>query len=282
MTTKPLTQTYTPTFMEKLLGKNYKWWYFFVFSFKIITIFKSTIFGYSIGEVVEAYAIILLWQSSFVGKSEPEIKSIVTYFVLGYFLQTITRTYIDNSLPGTIATGKLVKMQMFPQGLFKQIIVRGMATSAATNMFSLFTVPIFIIPFFVYIQPFSSDYLSLLALVGLFFTNLFIKSFYQITISSISFWTPEYSGFVRSSDIVQRVLSGALVPFYILTTNFEFLKNLPFAYTFYHPMQIYLGKYTQAQTGWALLGGIAWCFVLYLLARFVFKVGLKRKEAVGL
>jgi membrane-associated phospholipid phosphatase len=31
-----------------------------------------------------------------------------------------------------------------------------------------------------------------------------------------------------------------------------------------------------------ILGGFTWCIILYLLAKWVFKLGLKRNEAVGL
>jgi ABC-type uncharacterized transport system permease subunit len=47
-------------------------------------------------------------------------------------------------------------------------------------------------------------------------------------------------------------------------------------------MQIYLGKYSPTETLMVVLGGIAWCLVLYFLANFVFKMGLKRNESVGL
>ena len=56
----------------------------------------------------------------------------------------------------------------------------------------------------------------------------------------------------------------------------------PFAYTFYHPMQIYLGKYSQVEILQTFVGGIMWCFVLFILARIIFKKGLKHNEAVGL
>jgi ABC-type uncharacterized transport system permease subunit len=46
-------------------------------------------------------------------------------------------------------------------------------------------------------------------------------------------------------------------------------------------MQIYLGKYDPNQILQTFVGGIAWCIVLWVLARLVFKAGLKRNEAVG-
>jgi ABC-type uncharacterized transport system permease subunit len=47
-------------------------------------------------------------------------------------------------------------------------------------------------------------------------------------------------------------------------------------------MQIYLGKYSMTEIIYTFFGGIAWCFVLWILARVIFKLGLKKNEAVGL
>ncbi|MFM7853798.1 MAG: ABC-2 family transporter protein [Flammeovirgaceae bacterium] len=54
------------------------------------------------------------------------------------------------------------------------------------------------------------------------------------------------------------------------------------AFFAYYPAQIYLGKYDTDQTVLVFLGGIAWCGILYFLAKLVFRLGLKRNESVGL
>jgi ABC-2 type transport system permease protein len=280
--TQLITSIYKPTFLQKLLGRNYKWWYLFLYQFKRIFKFKTTVFGYRIGEVLQALAVILLWQTTFISKDESEIKNIVTYFVLGSIIQIITRAYLDNSLPNMIASGGLVKLQMLPQSLFGLIITRGFGGSAATNFLSLTTVPFFIIPFAKYLLEFQGNFWSIMVIVSLIIFSLLIKYFYQIIASSVAFWTPEYSGVISSASVVANVFSGALIPFYILNSNFDFLKFNPFAFTFYHPMQIYLGKYTKLEIFYVFLGGLAWCIALYLLAKWVFKLGLKRNEAVGL
>jgi ABC-2 type transport system permease protein len=60
------------------------------------------------------------------------------------------------------------------------------------------------------------------------------------------------------------------------------VENTPFAYILHYPMQIYLGKYDTNQTILVFLGGLAWCLALFILAKIVFKLGLKRNESVGL
>jgi hypothetical protein len=78
-----------------------------------------------------------------------------------------------------------------------------------------------------------------------------------------------------------------VINFYLSSSKYtilysSFLQFLPTSYILHHPMQIYLGKYTNLEIFYVFLGGLAWCAVLYFLAKLVFKMGLKRNEAVGL
>jgi ABC-2 type transport system permease protein len=57
---------------------------------------------------------------------------------------------------------------------------------------------------------------------------------------------------------------------------------MPFAYTFYVPTQIYLGKMSISE-GWSgLLVSIVWLFVLYVIIKIIWKRGLKKYDSVGI
>lgn len=273
---------YKPTFLQKLLGRNYKWWYVMKYFSKKITKYKLTIFGYISGEAIQALAVILLWQANFANQDFSQSQNIVTYFVVGYFILTFTKTYIDNSLPSMISNGKLVQYQMYPQNIFSILIARGTATVIVTNLLAILATPIFIVPFWRYLIGFQVDLFGVFIFILLLVIGIWFKFMWNIIVSSVAFWTPESAGIVTSASIIWQVLAGSLVPFYILGSNWKFLEFLAPAWTFYHPMQIYLGKYTTYEIIYVFLGGIAWCVVLYFLAKLVFKLGLKRNESVGL
>jgi ABC-2 type transport system permease protein len=78
---------------------------------------------------------------------------------------------------------------------------------------------------------------------------------------------------------LSELLSGGIVP---LIGFLNFLSILPFSFWVHHPMQIYLGNYSTLETFYVFAGGFGWCVILYFLAQFIFKLGLKRNEAVGL
>jgi ABC-2 type transport system permease protein len=106
--------------------------------------------------------------------------------------------------------------------------------------------------------------------------------FFNIILGYLAFWFTEVEGFVQSYIAVSVFLAGNVIPLNIIPTVGNYLVFLPFAFTFYHPMQIYLGKYDTNKTIYIFLGGLAWCIVLYFLAKIIFKMGLKRNESVGL
>jgi ABC-type uncharacterized transport system permease subunit len=91
----------------------------------------------------------------------------------------------------------------------------------------------------------------------------------------------EFDSISSSWDVTKGILYGLIIPLDQLPFA-NFFSLLPTAYFIHHPMQIYLGKYSEIQILQTFLGGFVWCFVLWILARTVFKFGLKRNEAVGL
>jgi ABC-2 type transport system permease protein len=183
-------------------------------------------------------------------------------------------------LPSEIAEGKITKYLLKPQDFVQMVITRGFGASLAGAFYNLFSVPLILMFFYQNIVwNFSS--MHLLAFFVIIMLSMFIRSFYQIISACVSFVTPEYSGIITTSEVIAKIFSGSMVPLSLLG-GWSFLKYSPFAYTFYHPMQIYLGKYSTTEILYTFTGGIVWCFILWILARIIFKLGLKKNEAVGL
>ncbi len=268
------------TILQRTLGRNYKWFYFFKYTSNRILNYKLNIFGFRVGEIFEGIFTVIIWQNILIGKTNENASQLITYFVIGWIISQTSRTLIFNNLPNNIADGSLTVHLMRPQNLFQVILTRGFGTSFVTGLLTILAFPVLIIPFFNFLI-WNTNPIQIIALIVTLGFSMFIRSFLQIISSSIAFWTPEYQGIVSSSELITKILSGSLVPLYLLG-NFSFIQYLPFSFGFYHPMQIYLGKYTTFQILQTFGGGLLWCLVLWVLARLVFKAGLKRNEAVGL
>jgi ABC-type uncharacterized transport system permease subunit len=82
--------------------------------------------------------------------------------------------------------------------------------------------------------------------------------------------------------VVRNILRGGLIQLSRFATIFPFVIWQPFAFVGYHTYNTLLNKYT-FQEYFIFLGiSIIWNIIVFLLARIVFKLGLKKNEAVGL
>ena len=108
-----------------------------------------------------------------------------------------------------------------------------------------------------------------------------ISVFFAYALGSIAFFLTDAHGIMDIQTESKYFLSGKALP--LNSVSFlNVLTFLPFSFMFHHPMQIYLGKYNYIQIIQTFAGGIFWCIILWVLARLVFKAGLKKNEAVRL
>jgi ABC-2 type transport system permease protein len=104
----------------------------------------------------------------------------------------------------------------------------------------------------------------------------------EITVAFSAFFMRQMNGVILNFSFFSNLFMGRTFPLNLIIFSQTVLLFNPFAYLFYHPVQIYLGKYSNLEIFYVFLGGIAWCFILYFLAKLVFQIGLKRNESVGL
>jgi ABC-2 type transport system permease protein len=271
---------FRPTLLQRNLGKNYKWFHFIAFHFRRVAVFKFTMIMLMISELLNIGVIILVWRVNNLNTIKGNLSEILTYLAIGYIFALVSRNYVFNWLPDLISTGKITHWLMYPQSIFCLIFGRGFGQLLVANSVGILSVPfIAIMTWGNLLQPYST--FSFFMFIVFVTISIIIGIFWNIILSCTAFYTPEHQGSTLAGGIFARIASGFYLPFSYLGT-FSFVEWNPFAFTFYHPMQIYLGKYDTTQTLMVFAGGIGWCIVLYLLAKFIFKLGLKRNEAVGL
>jgi len=189
-----------------------------------------------------------------------------------------TEMAISVSLAWEINTGKISRYLMSPSSFGKILFFRTIGRSLVGNLQSLLVLAAFGLIFISNLQ----GTFNFFWLIPTFIFTIFIKYFLAISLGFLAFWFIEVEGFVEAYRAISIFLAGNVVPLNIIPFFGNYLIATPFAFTFYHPMQIYLGKYDTNQTISVFLGGLTWCIVLYILAKIVFRLGLKRNESVGL
>ena len=273
--------TYTPTLIEKLLGRNYKWWYYLIYRIKQRTTYQINNSLFALGQILILIGTIITWLlASNSELKDPEFQLRLTYFIVGTFFINFIASW-PSFFGYEIKNGHHVKYLLYPQSTIKSI----WASYFGVALFQNFIVCLILLASFPIWRNFTYFSLSLESLVFLFlilpFSHL-ILFFLEFLVGLTAFWTTEIDGLVLNFGFLSKLLAGQLFPLNLLISNIFLNLINPFAYLFFHPMQIYLGNYNLNQILLVFAGGIAWCIVLYFLAKLVFKMGLKRNESVGL
>ena len=113
-----MTQTiYTATFLQKLLGKNYKWWYLLKYEFKRSgNHFQTFILNSSI-RAIEFLAIVYIWK---INNSTAEI---ITYLAVGRVFSRLLNSWLDGSIAYLISKGGLTRYLLLPNNSLKVITI---------------------------------------------------------------------------------------------------------------------------------------------------------------
>jgi len=95
-----------------------------------------------------------------------------------------------------------------------------------------------------------------------------------------AFWLTEIRPVTRLKETVISLFGGMLIPITLMPHALLNLANiLPFKYMFYVPISILLGKSTNAFLD--VIIQIVYIILFYVLYKFVWSLGIKKYEAVG-
>jgi ABC-2 type transport system permease protein len=278
--TKMTTQTtnYKLTLMQRLLGRNYKWWYLFIYQIKHNTAYRSSTLIWMVGRLLILFTTIFIWWINInAGSSLTDFKSIFTYYIFGTII-TIGNG-IQWNIAGSVKSGSISARLLRPSGIMQQIIISDFGwwfVPSVIEITLLLSIAFIGSQFVIFSSPL---YVFLYLSMGVI--GYFISVFIAYILGSLAFFIVDVQGVLEIQNQLNFIFSGKALPLNIVSI-LQPLIFLPFAFTFHHPMQIYLGKYDFNQTLMVFAGGTTWCVVLYFLAKWIFKMGLKKNEAVGL
>jgi ABC-2 type transport system permease protein len=266
------------TFLQQTLGPHYKWLYIILFGYKLGNSSPLIRIINIVSILIVSLTILSVWK---IGNASSDV---FTYLVVGRIFKTIVDTFVYYGLGSDILNGKITTALIRPTGQFAYNLYNNLGKRIPINFIqiiaSLIVIPI-CLKFYSNIEfDFLRSVLLVLFIPSAFLTNYLVG----YIIGAMSFYSKDegtYASFTRAHEAMNNILVGLIIPLDKLIF-LPFVVYLPQAWILHHPMQIYLGKYSQIEIRYIFTGGIAWCLVLWILARLVFKAGLKRNEAVGL
>ena len=271
---------FQPTLIQKLLGRNYKWWYLFFYYINQAGASISANLFSLVSLVINFVMVAYIWIK--VGSGA----DLITYLLLGRIYKTMTDNFWYDRIGGDIINGKLSSLLLQPFNYINYHFVASLGARLTRNLVNLLAIVatvFFILKVFNTSIVLNSNFYSIIFFIPI---TLFINFHLAFIVGTTAFFIKDrrdFGGLTTSYASLVSVFVGTVIPLSELPAPITLvLEKLPFAFALHHPMQIYLGKYTAIETLYVFLGGILWCIILYFLAKLIFKLGLKRNEAVGL
>ena len=230
---------------------------------------------------------ILLWRAIFNGSGQSTLAGFNYDEMISYLLLVnISRMFSSMpNLAGGIARdireGTLKKYLIQPIDLIAYLMSYRMAHKVAYIVTSAlpYGLLFFLCRGFFHTFPTGWTLVAYLTSLVLAFA---VGFFFEVCVGMVGFWFLEVTSVLYIVMTMNFFISGQMLPIDFLPTPWStLLKALPFQYMAYFPAVVFLGKVQGAALVWGLLGELAWAAFFVVLARGLYRLGLRRYGAYG-
>ncbi len=234
---------------------------------------------------------ILLWRAIYQGTNQAPLGSRqITYNyneMIAYLLLTqISRMF--SSMPGLaggiareIREGTLKRYLLQPMDMIGYLLTYRIAHKVAYIITSF--IP-YALLFFIcrgYFEGFP-DLTTLAAFAVSLVLSFLVGFFFEASVGMVGFWFLEVTSLLYIVMTLNFFISGHMLPLDLLPAPWGgLLKALPFQYMAYFPAVVFLGKVKGTTLVLHLLGELFWVVFFMLLARGLYRLGLRRYSAFG-
>jgi len=230
---------------------------------------------------------ILLWQAIYGGNEERQLSGFTFRQMIAYLLLVhISRMF--SSMPGLAAgiardirDGTLKKYLIQPIDMIGYLVSYRAAHKAAyiVTSFAPYALLFFVCRAYFDHWP---GLRTLAAYAASLLLAFVVGFFFEASIGMIGFWFLEVSSVLYVVNTLNFFISGHMFPLDLLPRPWSWvLKALPFQYMAYFPAAVFLEKVRGAELVYGLVGELAWAVVFLALARWLYRLGLRRYSAYG-
>ena len=230
---------------------------------------------------------ILLWQAVYASSKESNLAGFRFSEMIAYLLLVqISRMFSSMpNLAGGIARdireGTLKRYLIQPIDLIGYLLSYRLAHKAAYIVSAV--IPYGIL-FFLCRGYFDRlpDAPTALAYAASLLIAFLVGFFFETCVGMVGFWFLEVTSLLFIVMTLNFFISGHMLPLDLLPPFWaRTLKLLPFQYMAYFPAVVFLGKVRGPDLIVGLLGGLAWALGFMVLARVLYRIGLRRYGAYG-
>jgi len=255
-------------------------------SLKSSVAYRADFLLWGLSELLDTIVFIFIWLVIFGERNSIggfTLAETITYLIGVGIIGNLIYTWVGMDLEADIKSGQLSNTLIKPISYPLARVVSNIAEKPL-DVFIRMVVYFIVSLFFAnkFILNTNTLYL-LLTFLSIIFA---IMINYQISFlfGCLAFWTTSTSrGIFGLLRTISSIFSGSYAPLTFFPILFQTIASfLPFIYTRYFPMLIYLKKISMLETVKGIGIQILWIFILYFVAKVVWKKGIRKYEGVGI
>ncbi len=258
---------------------------FFLTAFQTRLAYRGQVWASIFGSLVGMFAWVSIWIALYSitsgTKSGVSLQEMITYSIFAsILLEAWSWSEFVNLVGRQIKTGDVAVFLLKPLK-YPAMLLAGECGKLAFRLLAVI-LPVALIASLTYgIVPPASAFHGLMAVPFLIlgFAILFLLA----TIAGLlGFWVMTVFSLEWMLQAMLLILAGWTVPLWFFPEPAgAIIEKLPFAYTAYHPMAVYLGKVDVEKTLWTFVIGVGWALLLALFAGWLWSRARQRIVVQG-
>ena len=230
---------------------------------------------------------ILLWRSVYAGSGQTSLAGFDYSEMIAYLLLThISRMF--SSMPNLAAgiardirEGTLKRYLIQPFDMIGYLVAYRVAHKVAYIVTSALPYGLLFFLCRGYFERFP-DATTFAAYLASLVLAFLVGFFFEVCVGMVGFWFLEVTSLLYIVMTLNFFISGQMLPLNLLPEPwYTILRWLPFQYMAYFPAVVFLGKVQGADLARGLLAEAAWAVAFMILARLLYRLGLRRYSAFG-
>jgi len=263
-----------------------KYWHVINIGIQNTLVYRMNFLFRSAFSLIPLFATISLWRAIYSGREETiagyTLAQMISYYLVVTIVDSLTAVTEDDwQIAADIKDGNISQFLLKPIDYLAYRLCLYGAGRLIFTVCAFVPVTLFILSMRQYfILPIDWGTLGWFA-VSLVLTGL-LQFLISYTMALLAFWVLEVSTFIFILFAFEYIAGGHLFPLDILPPALsKVLHFTPFPYQLFFPVNIYLGRVTDAELYRGLFIQAAWVAAMYVVARVVWSRGIRKYSAVG-
>ncbi len=255
---------------------------FYKQSIKISLAYKMEFIFQMFSTVLEAAIMIFLWKKIYESTGNGlignfSLNEMIVYIVLTFTVGKALSSSVDSEVPyevreGTIAMELIKPYSYILRHLFSDL---GRVSMGSIGAIGILLVSLF---FFDANLTLGNTVIFIISMILAYIITFAIN----MIVSLVSFYTTYIWGVIMFKSVVIAFLSGQLIPITFFPDSFaRVLKILPFSYTNFYPIYMFMGKLSSKEVVVALFIQLVWAVVLLISMKKLYTKALLRLQVAG-